>query len=420
MADLLETLYPLLTLLGLASIVAVAAWLVADPRWRRQDDLALFALRGASQLLFVGGLSALFVWSFAAAGFLILGLVLIVAWLIAAQTRAGRRRAVVYFLAAAAERSMPLGPAVEALAEESPGRMGARLEGLAARLRQGTPLPEALARTPRIGTPLLPSAAAVGQQCGCLPHTLRQVAQDQSGMLRLMEQLVSRLWYLVFSLAIAINALLFFRHWILPRFKLLVDDFGVQLEPGGSSIWALLTSPSFLVALGYVALPLGLATVGLSLSLLWNPASPKPLGWLLWRLQLRGVLDLMALAVERRASLPSALCLVGDYLDAGRLRARLRRAAGAMIAGEPFEAALKRERLLTPAQAGVLHAAQRVGNLPWALHEVASTVGRRETRRVQAAINLMSALFMVVMACLVLMAALAVILPLVQLLGTLA
>jgi type II secretory pathway component PulF len=59
------------------------------------------------------------------------------------------------------------------------------------------------------------------------------------------------------------------------------------------------------------------------------------------------------------------------------IAARLARASLGASAGEPLFAALKRQGLLTAADAALLSAAERAGNLPWALRSVADNTERR-------------------------------------------
>lgn len=410
----MESPLPIVALLGLSVTVWLANAILGDPRAGRHDDVLHFALRGIAQLLGMAGVVALFWWSFATLGLLMFGILAVVAWMIYTQSRASRRRALVYLLAAASERGMPLAPAVEALADESGGLLSGRLDHLAAWLRQGVSLPDALANTGRVAPPLLASAAAVGEAAGCLPEAMRQAAVEQAASARRTERVVGRLWYLVFSLGMALSTLNFVGMWIVPKMQIITSDFGVDLSQL-DFIGDLLFGNSALIVLAYLSLPMLFVVIVFSLSLLWNPTAPWPLRWALWKLPLRGVLDLLSLAVQRQMPLPSALSVLGDKLPAGRLRWRLWLAAVSISDGGAFEHAMQRQGLFTKAQAGVVHAATRVGNLPWALREIGATVGRRETRRLNQALNLVTALCLAAIIGMVAAAAILAFVPLVAL-----
>jgi type II secretory pathway component PulF len=75
----------------------------------------------------------------------------------------------------------------------------------------------------------------------------------------------------------------------------------------------------------------------------------------------------------------------------------LRAVASAAEAGMPWCASLHQSGLISPADAAVLSAAERVGNLPWALEEMAASALRRQAYRVQALIHILY-LFLLILA----------------------
>jgi type II secretory pathway component PulF len=66
----------------------------------------------------------------------------------------------------------------------------------------------------------------------------------------------------------------------------------------------------------------------------------------------------------------------------------MRRISGELAGGAHWIDALRRAKLISAADAAVLAAAQRAGNLPWALEEMADSVIRRQSYRLQVAMNL--------------------------------
>ena len=73
-----------------------------------------------------------------------------------------------------------------------------------------------------------------------------------------------------------------------------------------------------------------------------------------------------------------------------------------------------------PAGVGQLQAAQRVGNLPWALHEMADSGRRRFIYRVQAVVQAAFPPVVILFGLIVMFIAVAVFLPLVTLIQRLA
>ena len=74
----------------------------------------------------------------------------ITAGFVAARLRASRQEALLSLLAIAAERGMPLAPAVSAFADQFRGRAQRRILNVVAQLNAGKPLPEALEQPRRV------------------------------------------------------------------------------------------------------------------------------------------------------------------------------------------------------------------------------------------------------------------------------
>ena len=94
----------------------------------------------------------------------------------------------------------------------------------------------------------------------------------------------------------------------------------------------------------------------------------------------------LALSVRRGMTLPAALRLVADSYPLTIIASRLRRAADQIAEGGDWRESLRSTGLVSPAQVAVLGAAERVGNLDWAMEEMAEGALRRETWRVQTLI----------------------------------
>ena len=121
-------------------------------------------------------------------------------------------------------------------------------------------------------------------------------------------------------------------------------------------------------------------------------------GWIRWdpplidrltrRFHSAQILDALALVAGSRVPLPEGLfALARSYPQPG-VRRRLQRAAADVESGGPWCECLLRHGLLGPAERAVLEAAQRAGNLPWALREMADSARRRLAHRVQAVVQI--------------------------------
>ena len=102
---------------------------------------------------------------------------------IRARRRYARQDSLLSVLAIAAERNMPLAPAVVAFADQFRGLSYRRIMNLAAQLNWGTALPVALERAGRFVSRDATLLAWVGDQTGTLPRALRMAAAARSTML---------------------------------------------------------------------------------------------------------------------------------------------------------------------------------------------------------------------------------------------
>ena len=94
-----------------------------------------------------------------------------------------RQDSLLSVLAIAAERGMPLAPAVVAFADQYRGLSYRRIMDLAAQLNWGTMLPEALERSRKLVSRDAILLAWVGQAAGRLPRALRMAATTRSNQL---------------------------------------------------------------------------------------------------------------------------------------------------------------------------------------------------------------------------------------------
>ena len=197
----------------------------ATPRWR------------VSHLMILTAVSAVVLWLGMKLGLeaslLLMPLALIVMALtsafVASRLRASRQEALVSMLAIAAERGMPLAPALEAFADQFRGRAQRRILGVVDELHAGKPLHLALVRPYRIVSRDASLMARVGDECGRLGPAMRLVGASRAQQTGVWSAVTGRLAYLltVVSVAEGISAYLLYNY--VPSFQAIFADFGVAL-----------------------------------------------------------------------------------------------------------------------------------------------------------------------------------------------
>lgn len=408
---------PFLVLLALGSSVLISRRLIAGAVQSRDEDLLHYALSVTGGMLLSASVLAVLLWLFGGAGGIVFLMVLFNAGFLFAQRKASQRRALVGVLAVAAEHGMPLVPALNALAQECPRALAGPLDRVIVRLERGDPLANALHEARRAAPALLTAAAAVGARHDCLREALGVVASEQSEHRKTIERAIQHWGYLFVVLFVTSMVYAYVRIQVVPRLEAIYTDFDSQLNGLSAASWTLAFHPLTSWAMGVVVIPMLLIAGLVSLLSLSHPNSQWAIQRYFWRLPMRGALKLMALGVERQGPLLGVINLVADHYPGGRLRSRVRRAAVVMREGMPWQEALHQQQLVSSAQAGVLRASERVGNLPWGLRAMADSLGRTQLARFQFLERTFTTCFLLTLAVWLLIFGLAVLLPLWDLMG---
>jgi type II secretory pathway component PulF len=135
----------------------------------------------------------------------------------------------------------------------------------------------------------------------------------------------------------------------------------------------------------------------------------------LWRADSAAILRLLAIAVrEGRPIAESSRLLAGYFVQSGP-RYKLERAAARMGKGGAWWEALRQVGILRTSESRLLAAAERAGNLPWAMEEMAASMIRRLAYQTRAWVTVLIPVLIMIFGFGVLLVAVAVYAPLVQL-----
>ncbi len=379
-----EWIVPIIGIVASLLILGVAFWVTSRRRTKGKEWLARL-------LVDLGFVLRAFGWILIIVLSLPIALVFLgplgpVLWLLALgvtvelfrQRRIGRQYGLLWLITASAERGIPLAPAIEAFAREFGGRWHWQISTLAAELAHGIPLPTALKHQPG----LLPARSLplvrVGCESGDLPAAARKAASEQLLFQPVWQSVIAKVFYLSVSPPLGVGCLAFFMIKIVPQFAKMFKELHVSLPP---LTRAVVEASDWLVASG-LALPLILLAVFLPFyvwlrcvgAISWNLPG---MGRFMRRLDSAVVLDALALVTGRGQPLSGGMDALAQSYPSGSIRRRLRRVVGDVARGLDAMASLLARGLLSRADAAVLHAAQRVGNLPWAMAEMADSNRRR-------------------------------------------
>jgi len=319
-------------------------------------------------------------------------------------------------MAVATEEHLPLSQVLEAWAADERGRQRVRVRRLAALLKEGMPLPEAVEEVREALRDEDVLAIRFGAQSGTLAASIRQQLADaewttSSSAHRFRPTLLYGV--IVAALFAVITAYLYLK--IVPKFNAILEDFELQRpkELQRSIEFAEIVERFWWL----VALTL--------LALIWSAFSARPGRFvrhaILARLfqplaQLRSadVLQKLSVAANAGRPIPGALSTLARYHHDPSLRRQLLYVRNEVEQGVDVWQSLTAAGLLTASENKLLATADRVGNRPWALRQIALGKKRRTLRWLERMADLFLPVVVLVLGAFVLFQALSLFVPLVR------
>jgi len=294
------------------------------------------------------------------------------------RASSSRRGALLWVLVIAIERRLPLVPVLEAFAKDSRGIWSTYALQLAAALRSGASLPDALAAIPGAVPNSAVLAARVGAESGTLGPALRIAAETYT-----VQQDVSYLTprgtfiYLFVLFAVMINILAFLMMYIIPKFKAIFNDFDTEIPTATNLVIDISDKVAEFWPLVVPLMMLMFAVAAVSFILGYgNYESWSWLGNIVPRLRAPDVLRSLAVVIQAGRPIGSALTSLVGYHPDYSIRKRLALVEKDVQSGADAWTSLLHHKLLRRAEAAVLKSAQHVGNLPWALRNTADRIDR--------------------------------------------
>ncbi len=377
----------------LVAIIAVAMWLVITLQWL---IIGCLVLMGFAMILGLG--------------------------FILARLRSSRQDALLGILSIAAERGMPMAAAVGAFADQFRGNARRRVLNLVARLNSGGILPDALKETGGAVSRDAVLMAWVGQDTGLLSSALRLAHGVRTSQLSLWMAIASRLAYLL-GMILAMQGIIgYLLFWYVPHLDAIFRDFRIPMP------WVTVSTIQFSSKF-FAYPPIAIVLIVLELILLvyipfsfvgWMNYSVPFFDRLLIRRHTALVLQALSIVIEANKPIALGLTTLASHYPTQWIRRRLARVEKEVRLGSDWIAALWRAGILRKTDVEVLGSAASVGNLAWALRELAESCERRLAFRIQAAIQTLFPLAVVLVGLVIGLFAVAYFLPLVNLIGELA
>jgi type II secretory pathway component PulF len=338
---------------------------------------------------------------------------------------AEEREAFLYSLAMALQGkgNLPLIEVALARAADANDIVGRKAKRFAERLAEGVTISTALNAARFYLWPERQATIATAELTGSFPAALLHHldAIRDAGKAGITAR--SKIAYLCWAAFVLVNVLTFLMLNIVPVFAKMFHEFDLPL-PGPTV--QLVNASNFAARVApIVFLPVatfGLFALTLSSSLgfrVWARLIP-PVHMLRWPVYRDGVLESLALLMEKRWPLPQAFAAIAEVHPVKFVSRRLVLASERTQQGSSWLEALEHMCFVTRHDAALLAAAERNGHLAWALEQVAGNHCRRRAYRLQYAMGWAWPLLILLLGAIVAFVVIGLFLPLVTMMEGLA
>jgi type II secretory pathway component PulF len=372
---------------GLASVFVVGVSLLAAAHVLKtmagEADASRRLLRYTGFVLIAVGLLGSCLMAGGFWGLVALLIAMGVWWRGATHYRAAQKRNLFSALALAVEKQMPLAPMALAFAHEQEGGFADRAYALAQKLEAGASLSDAIVRSSRTLPPEAALAAHVAAESGDLPGAFSATTYNSVFDRTLLRPVMLRLIYVFPAMLIF---LAYMKIKIEPSMAAIFRDFDTDLPLLTRGVMGLTGTAGTMITTFFL-LMVAMIVLTVLAWLQWRgtlqprlPGLKRTINWV----DMGAVLRVLALAARSNRPLPNVLHAISRFHPKRSIRNRMRWVVRDTNNGRPWQESLQRQRLLGATDAALLAAAQRSGNLSWALGEMAESFERRATHRLQA------------------------------------
>ena len=318
------------------------------------------------------------------------GLIPLLLW----QRRRGREGQFLWLLALSVRNSHDLAQEVQDHAATWSGSYATRLRQLAVYLKAGRPLGVALERVPGLLPCWVIASIKIGDETGTLSEVLSECATAELNWMKdrfRTGSIGSLLIYLACYPWIIIGPVSFMVYFIVPKIKFIFEGFGTEMPSITDGFLAF--SDNF-VNYFYLYVPLMTASFIGTLMLLrcdhsgWRNVRTGLLRRFYTRYDSSPIMRHLARMIENGKTLPDSLLAIANSYHRTTVAESIAEVyVDAESGGDCWKALLKRG-FLSRRDLTLIEAAQRVGNLPWALREIADVREKRYVFRVDTLVQL--------------------------------
>lgn len=301
---------------------------------------------------------------------LIFGLIPLMFW----QRRRGREGQLLWLLALSVRGGHGLAQEVEDHAATWSGAYAVRLRQLAVYLKAGRPLGMALERVPLLLPSWVIASIRIGDETGTLSEVLNECSTAHLNWMKdrfRTGSIGSLLIYLACYPWVILAPVSFIMYYIVPKFKMIFEGFGTDL-PGVTQAFISVYDSG----LPFVLLSAPCSLVGVLVLLRFDHSGWRNVRMPLFRtfyprFDAAPIMRHLARTIDKGKTLPDALLAIANSYHRPTIAVSVAQVYVETESGGDCWKSLLMRGFLSRRDLTLIEAAQRSGNLPWALREIA-------------------------------------------------
>jgi len=308
--------------------------------------------------------------------------------------------------------------------------LGPILARIQVAIRRGSTLQEAMASEPQAFDAMFLNMIKVAEAHGGVPETLRMLAHHFENRQRLIRQARSAMIYPVIVLTVASAVVALITIFIIPLFaNILASMAGKRELPLPSRM--LMAISGFVQWIGWWLIPLVMVGTPFLLIYLYKTKGGKlimdrialaipVIGTLCRMLDTTRFARTLSVLLDAGVDIGSSIDLTADVMRMSPMRQAVRSSRGQIISGRELSATLDRTREFTPDVIAIMASGEETGKLPESLAHLADDYDEQVSVMVASLGHLVQPLVILLLGAIVLFIILAVFLPIIQMITSLA
>lgn len=303
--------------------------------------------------------------------------------------RSGKREKRLFFygLARLLKGGVPVLRALDlVVAQSKPGVFKDRLSSMSAAVRDGASLSKAMEAHPSEFKPFEICLVRAGELSGNIPGNLYRLTEELKRQEEIREKIKEAVTYPLFILGMGLVTLFTVLFFVVPRLRLIYDDFGGKLPFVTSIVIRASEAAPFLLAA---------ATVAVAASCVLVMRGQAAILWERWplvsgiagRLALSRSTFLLSTLLKSGVTLAEALKILADSMPQHRIV--IERVLADVSQGRPLSASFRQATFFGEGERMLLVASEESGTLPETLSEIAAAAAEDLTAEIRTVLKIL-------------------------------